>query len=64
VRLASRRAGEAVHLVFVAGLVAVVVLHALTNRASLSGALPLVVAGALGVLGRSSTCARQRSARS
>jgi hypothetical protein len=51
VRLASRRAGEAVHLVFVAGLVAVVVLHALTNRASLSGALPLVVAGALGVLG-------------
>jgi hypothetical protein len=51
VRLASRRAGEAVHLVFVAGLVAVVVLHALTNRASLSGTLPLVVAGAVGVLG-------------
>jgi Sulfatase len=51
VRLASRPAGEAVHLVFVAGLVAVVVLHALTNRASLSGALPLVVAGAVGALG-------------
>ena len=51
VRLLNRRAGEAVHVVFVAGLVAVIVLHALTNRASISGASALVIAAAVGVLG-------------
>ncbi len=51
VRAASKRAGQALHLVFVAGFVAVVVLHALANRAALSGVSALVVAAAVGVVG-------------
>jgi sulfatase-like protein len=51
VRIASRPAADALHLVFVGGLVAVVVLHALTKGAVVSGAGALVVAGAAGVLG-------------
>ena len=51
VRVFSRRAADVLHVFFVAGLVAVIVLHALTNRASLSGASALVVAAAVGVLG-------------
>jgi hypothetical protein len=51
VRLFSRRAAEALHVFFVAGLVAVIVLHALTNRVSISGVAALVVAAAVGVLG-------------
>ena len=51
VRLVDRRAGQALHLLFVAGLVAVVVLHALTNRSALSGTTALVVAAAVGVAG-------------
>ena len=37
VGLASPHAAEVLHLVFVAGLVAVVALHALTNDSSLTG---------------------------
>jgi hypothetical protein len=51
VRAASRWAGQAVHVLFVAGLVAVVVLHALANRAELSGVGALAAAAAVGVLG-------------
>jgi hypothetical protein len=47
----SRRAASIVHLVFVAGLVAVVVLHGLTNDSSLTGAASLVVAAAAGIGG-------------
>ena len=47
----SRRAASIVHLVFVAGLVAVVVLHALTNDSSLTGVTSLVVAAAAGIGG-------------
>jgi hypothetical protein len=51
VRVFSRRAADLLHVFFVAGLVAVIVLHALTNRASISGASALVIAAAVGVLG-------------
>jgi hypothetical protein len=51
VRLVDRRAGEIVHLVFVAGLVAVIVLHALAHRDALSGAGALAVAAAVGIAG-------------
>jgi sulfatase-like protein len=51
VRLVNRRAGDVLHLVFVAGFVAVIVLHALANRSSLSGAGALVVAAAIGLAG-------------
>jgi hypothetical protein len=51
VALASRRAANALHLVFVAGLVAVVVLHALTNDSSLTGTGSLVLAAAVGSAG-------------
>ncbi len=51
VGIVSRAAAEALHLVFVAGLVAVVVLHALTNEGRLSGVAALIVAGAGGALG-------------
>jgi hypothetical protein len=49
--LASRRAAEVLHLVFVGGLVAVVALHALTNDSSLTGTGTLVLAAAVGVGG-------------
>lgn len=51
VRLVNRRAGEVAHLLFVAGFVGVIVLHALANRSALSGPGALVVAAAVGVLG-------------
>jgi hypothetical protein len=51
VRAIDRRAGDLVHALLVAGLVAVIVLHALTNRSGLSGTTALVVAAAVGVLG-------------
>ena len=51
VRLVNRRAADVLHLLFVAGFVAVIVLHALANRSALSGAGALVVAAAVGVLG-------------
>src|SRR5256885_7877805 len=47
----SRPAASIVHLVFVGGLVAVVVLHGLTNDSSLTGVLSLVVAAAAGIGG-------------
>ena len=51
VGLASRAAAEIVHLVFIAALVAVIGLHAFTNRTALSGVGVLVLAAAVGVLG-------------
>jgi hypothetical protein len=51
VRLVNRRAGDVLHLLFVAGFVGVIVLHALANRSALSGAGALAVAAAVGVLG-------------
>jgi hypothetical protein len=51
VGLASRAAAAVLHLVFVAGLVAVVALHALTNDSSLAGTGALVVAAFAGVAG-------------
>jgi sulfatase-like protein len=51
VGLVSQRAAEVLHLVFVAGLVAVVVLHALTNDSGLTGKGSLIVAAAAGVGG-------------
>jgi len=51
VGLASPRAAVALHLVFVGGLVAVVVLHAITNDSSLTGTASLIVAAAAGVGG-------------
>ena len=51
VSLASRTAARLLHLVFVAGLVAVIVLHALTKSDSLSGLAALVAAALVGVAG-------------
>ena len=51
VGLASPRAAEVLHLVFVAGLVAVVALHALTSDSSLTGAGSLILAAAVGIGG-------------
>jgi hypothetical protein len=51
VALASRTAAQVLHLVFVAGLVAVLLLHALTQDTLLSGAGALVCAAAVGVAG-------------
>jgi hypothetical protein len=51
VRVFSRRAADLLHVFFVAALVAVIVLHALTNRVSMSGVSALVLAAAVGVLG-------------
>jgi hypothetical protein len=51
VRVIHRAASDVLHLVFVAGLVAVIALHALTNDSSLSGAGAVVLAAAAGVLG-------------
>jgi hypothetical protein len=51
VGLVDRTAADVLHLVFVAGLVAVIALHVLTNDSSLSGAGALVVAATAGVLG-------------
>ncbi len=51
VGIVSRAAAEIVHVVFIAALVAVIVLHALTNRTTLSGVVTLVVAAGVGVLG-------------
>jgi len=47
----SRPAASIVHLVFVGGLVAVVVLHGLTNDSRLTGVVSLVVAAAAGIGG-------------
>ena len=51
VRLVNRRAATVVHLVFVAGLVAVIVLHLLAHRETLTGVGALVVAAAVGIAG-------------
>ncbi|HXZ58072.1 MAG TPA: sulfatase-like hydrolase/transferase, partial [Gaiellaceae bacterium] len=51
VRVFSRRAADVLHVFFVAGLVAVIVLHVLTNRSSLSGASALALAAGVGVFG-------------
>jgi hypothetical protein len=51
VGLASSRAAEVLHLVFVGGLVAVVALHALTNDSSMTGTGALVLAAAVGIGG-------------
>jgi len=51
VRAFDRVASDVLHLVFVAGLVAVIALHVLTNDSSLSGAGALVIAATIGVLG-------------
>ena len=51
VRLVNRTASDVLHLVFVAGLVAVIALHALTNDSSLSGVGALVIAAMAGLLG-------------
>jgi hypothetical protein len=51
VRVVNRAASDALHLVFVAALVAVIALHALTNDSSLSGAGALMIAAAVGALG-------------
>lgn len=51
VGIGSRAATEIVHLVFIAGLVAVIGLHAFANRTTLSGIGVLVLAAAVGVLG-------------
>jgi hypothetical protein len=50
VDLASHSLARAVHLLFVGGLSAVVVLHALTNGDVLSGVAALAAAGAVGAL--------------
>ena len=49
VGLASRPAEAMLHLVFIAGLLAVVVLHALTNDSSLTGTGSLILAAAVGI---------------
>jgi Sulfatase len=51
VGLVSGPAADVVHLVFVGALVAVVVLHAITNDSSLTGTASLVVAAAAGIGG-------------
>jgi hypothetical protein len=51
VRLVSRRAATVVHLISVAGLVAVIVLHLLAHRETLTGVGALVVAAAVGIAG-------------
>jgi hypothetical protein len=51
VRLVDRTAGDVLHLVFVAGLVGMIALHALTNDSSLSGVGALVIAATVGVGG-------------
>lgn len=51
VRVFNRPAADVLHLVFVAALVAVIALHALTSDSSLSGAVALVIAAVAGVLG-------------
>jgi hypothetical protein len=51
VRVVNPVASDVLHLVFVAGLVAVIALHVLTNDSSLSGVGALVVAATVGVLG-------------
>ena len=51
VRVVNRDASDVLHLVFVAGLVALIALHTLTNDSSLTGAGALLVAAAAGVLG-------------
>jgi hypothetical protein len=51
VGLASRSAAKVLHLAFVAGLVAVLLLHAFTQDTTLSGAGALVLAAAVGVAG-------------
>ena len=51
VRVVNRDASDVLHLVFVAGLVAVIVLHVLTSDSSLTGAGALVIAAGAGVLG-------------
>ena len=51
VRVVNPTASDVLHLVFVAGLVAVIALHALTSDSSLSGAGALVVAAVAGILG-------------
>jgi hypothetical protein len=51
VRVFNRAASDAIHLVFVAGLVAVIALHVLTSDSSLSGVGALVIAAAAGALG-------------
>ena len=51
VRVFNRTASDVLHLVFVAGLVAVIALHFLTNDSDLDGVGALVVAAAAGVLG-------------
>jgi Sulfatase len=48
--LVSRAVGDALHLVFVAGLAAVIVLHALTKADALSGVGALVVSAAVGIV--------------
>jgi sulfatase-like protein len=50
VGIASRAAADVLHLVFVAGLAGVVLLHALAKQGSLSGVAVLVVAGAGGAV--------------
>jgi hypothetical protein len=51
VRVFSPKASDVLHLVFVAGLVAVIALHVLTNDSSLSGTAALALAAAVGVGG-------------
>ena len=51
VRVVSPEASDVLHLVFVAGLVAVIALHVLTNDSSLSGMGALALAAAVGVGG-------------
>jgi hypothetical protein len=51
VRVFSRTASDVLHLLFVAGLVAVIALHAVTSDSSLSGVGALLVAAVAGVLG-------------
>jgi hypothetical protein len=51
VGLVSRPAADVLHLVFVGALVAVVVLHAITNDSSLTGTVSLLVAAAAGIGG-------------
>ena len=59
VRLVNRRAGDVLHLLFVAGFVGVIVLHALANRSALSGPGALVVAAAVGRPRRAALPARR-----
>jgi Sulfatase len=51
VRVVNPAASDVLHLVFVAGLVAVIALHAVTSDSSLSGAGALVIAAVAGALG-------------